>query len=262
MNEVAILIGLQAAGKTTFYRQHLAGTHRHVSKDTMRHNRNKQRRQLHLIAEALEAGDNVVVDNTNPSPDEWRPIINLGHQHGAVAVSYWFPPDIAKSLRRNARRANRERVPDVGIYATLKRLRPPSVADGFDRLWSVADDDEGGFLVTPGPMATPGSQGTAAAAPTAGRAPVQHAAVAVGAVFLLVGVLGFVPGITTRFDTLTFAGHHSEAALFGVFAVSGLHNAVHLVFGVLGPVFSGTYNGAARTFSVAAQCMPSCAPTA
>jgi uncharacterized protein DUF4383 len=73
---------------------------------------------------------------------------------------------------------------------------------------------------------------------------VQHAAVAVGAVFLLVGVLGFVPGVTARSDTLTFAGHHSQAALFGVFAVSGLHNAVHLVFGVLGPALSNTFNGA------------------
>jgi hypothetical protein len=73
---------------------------------------------------------------------------------------------------------------------------------------------------------------------------VQHAAVVVGAVFLLVGVLGFIPGVTTRSDTLAFAGHHSEAALFGIFAVSGLHNAVHILFGVLGPALSGTFNGA------------------
>jgi len=64
-------------------------------------------------------------------------------------VAYWFPPDVAASMRRNAGRANRVRVPDVGIYATLKRLRPPNVADGFDRRWSVTADDEGGFLVTP-----------------------------------------------------------------------------------------------------------------
>jgi hypothetical protein len=96
-------------------------------------------------------------------------------------------------------------------------------------------------------MATPGSQGTPAAAPSWDRAPVQHAAVVVGAVFLIVGVLGFVPGVTARSDTLTFAGHHSGAALFGIFAVSGLHNAVHIVFGVLGPALSSTFNGA-RTY--------------
>lgn len=63
---------------------------------------------------------------------------------------------------------------------------------------------------------------------------VQLAAAAVGAVFLLVGILGFIPGITTNYDTLTFAGHHSDAKLLGIFEVSVLHNIVHLVFGVAG----------------------------
>ena len=65
-------------------------------------------------------------------------------------------------------------------------------------------------------------------------APVQIAALAVGAVFLLIGVLGFIPGITTHYDQLTFAGHHSEAALLSVFNVSVLHNLVHLGFGIAG----------------------------
>ena len=64
--------------------------------------------------------------------------------------------------------------------------------------------------------------------------PVRTAAQVVGAVFLLVGVLGFVPGITTPYDELGFAGHRSEAALLGIFQVSVLHNVVHLLFGVAG----------------------------
>lgn len=64
------------------------------------------------------------------------------------------------------------------------------------------------------------------------RHPVQVAAGVVGAVFLLVGVLGFVPGITT--GHLEFAGHHGDARLVGLFEVSVLHNAVHLLFGVAG----------------------------
>jgi len=59
-------------------------------------------------------------------------------------------------------------------------------------------------------------------------------AMAVGAVFLLVGILGFIPGITTDYDTMTFAGHESDAKLLGIFEVSVLHNLVHLLFGVLG----------------------------
>lgn len=84
-----------------------------------------------------------------------------------------------------------------------------------------------------------------------GRAmtPVQKAALAMGAVFLLVGILGFVPGITANFDQLTFAGHHSEAALLGVFNVSILHNVVHLLFGVAGVVLARTFDGA-RSFLI------------
>jgi hypothetical protein len=74
--------------------------------------------------------------------------------------------------------------------------------------------------------------------------PVQKAALAVGAVFLAVGVLGFVPGITTNYDQLTFAGHHSDAALLGIFNVSVLHNLVHLAFGVAGIALARRFNSA------------------
>lgn len=60
------------------------------------------------------------------------------------------------------------------------------------------------------------------------------AATVIGATFLLVGVLGFIPGITTNYDDLAFAGHHSGAKLLGIFEVSVLHNVVHLLFGVVG----------------------------
>jgi uncharacterized membrane protein YiaA len=70
---------------------------------------------------------------------------------------------------------------------------------------------------------------------------VQGAAVIVAAVFLIVGVLGFLPGVTSRYDQLQLIGHHSGAMLFGVFAVSGLHNAVHMAFGVAGLAMARTY---------------------
>ncbi|ASR36628.1 hypothetical protein BAY61_18300 [Prauserella marina] len=81
------------------------------------------------------------------------------------------------------------------------------------------------------------------------RAPVtrssgQVAAMVVAALFLVVGILGFVPGVTTNYDSLTFAGHHSGALLLGVFAVSVLHNIVHLLFGVAGFVLARTAGGA------------------
>ncbi|AWK74921.1 hypothetical protein CBI38_28515 [Rhodococcus oxybenzonivorans] len=73
------------------------------------------------------------------------------------------------------------------------------------------------------------------------------AAFTVGALFLVVGILGFIPGATTGYDTLGWAGHHSEAEILGVFQVSILHNVVHLLFGVAGVVMARTA-AAARIF--------------
>src|SRR5690606_8566331 len=81
------------------------------------------------------------------------------------------------------------------------------------------------------------------------RSTLQTAAMVVGAVFLLVGILGFVPGITSDFDTLQFAGHESEAMLLGIFQVSILHNIVHLLFGVAGLAMARSWSGA-RTFLI------------
>lgn len=66
--------------------------------------------------------------------------------------------------------------------------------------------------------------------------PIQIAAGIVGIVFLLVGLLGFVPGVTSNFDDIDFVGHESEAELLGLFRVNILHNIVHLLFGVAGVV--------------------------
>ncbi|BCW66072.1 membrane protein [Arthrobacter sp. NicSoilB4] len=79
---------------------------------------------------------------------------------------------------------------------------------------------------------------------TSTRTTVQKASLAVGAVFLLVGILGFVPGLTTNYESLQFAGHHSEAMLLGLFQVSVLHNIVHLLFGAAGLLLVRTATGA------------------
>lgn len=76
------------------------------------------------------------------------------------------------------------------------------------------------------------------------RGMVTTAAKVVASVFLAVGVLGFIPGITTDYDGMTFAGHESTAMLLGVFHVSILHNLVHLLFGIVGLALARTASGA------------------
>ncbi|GAC1410405.1 MAG: DUF4383 domain-containing protein [Mycobacterium sp.] len=69
---------------------------------------------------------------------------------------------------------------------------------------------------------------------------------AMGAVFLLVGLAGFISGITTHYDMMKFAGPRSDAMLIGLFCVSILHNLVHLLFGAAGLLMGRTFDGARR----------------
>lgn len=72
------------------------------------------------------------------------------------------------------------------------------------------------------------------------RSQIQLGAAGFGVVFLLVGVAGFIPGITSHYMDMAVAGRSSSAKLVGIFQVSVLHNLVHLLFGVAGLVFSTT----------------------
>src|SRR5918911_4980677 len=82
------------------------------------------------------------------------------------------------------------------------------------------------------------------------RDPVQALAALVGATFLIVGIAGFIPGITSHlYGGLDFAGHNSQAKVLHLFQTSWLHNIVHLAFGVAGLTLARTWEGA-RTYLI------------
>ena len=84
-----------------------------------------------------------------------------------------------------------------------------------------------------------------------GRADVQNVGMGVGILMLAVGVLGFIPGITTRYGELMFLGPDSHAMFLGVFQVSMLLNIVQLAIGATGWAMSRTEHGA-RNFLMGA----------
>lgn len=144
--ELAILIGLPGAGKTTFFRQRFAATHAQVSKDLMpRAARDKSARQLAAIERALAGGGSAVLDNTNPRAADRAAPIAIARRHRARTVAYFFPPVVAESIRRNAART--PAVPKVAIFTALKRLQPPSFEEGFDEIHDVSAAEGGGFSV-------------------------------------------------------------------------------------------------------------------
>ena len=82
-----ILVGLPAAGKTTFYQRHFAATHRHVSKDLSPNAAGREARQRRLLAEILAEGASVVVEIGLPL---WRPEHARGYvaSYGGSRASY------------------------------------------------------------------------------------------------------------------------------------------------------------------------------
>jgi predicted kinase len=147
--EVIIFVGLQASGKSTLYRTRFSVTHAYVSKDLLRNNKRPVRRQQQLAEEALQAGHSIVIDNTNPTPEDRAPLIALGHQYGAQVIGYYFETQVKRSLEWNAQRSGLARVPPVGIFATLKRLAIPTYEEGFDQLYTAQATEHDQFAITP-----------------------------------------------------------------------------------------------------------------
>ncbi len=145
--DLVVLAGLQGSGKTTFYAARFAATHAHVSKDLFRHNRDRGRRQRHLVEAAAAEGLPVVVDNTNARKVDRAELVALARTLGLTPVLYWFPPDVKGSLARNALRAGVARVPKVAILATVRRLEAPEASEGFEAVFEVTPTREGGFAV-------------------------------------------------------------------------------------------------------------------
>ena len=138
MPQLIIFVGLQGSGKTTYYNEHFAATHVHVSKDLMPNTRSRETKQREVIATALGDGKSVVVDNTNPTPDARAPLIAIGRQYGARVAAYFFEVPVKTAVARNRQRQGKSRVPDVAIFVTARKLKPPTFHEGFDEVRVIA----------------------------------------------------------------------------------------------------------------------------
>ncbi|RBY83074.1 ATP-binding protein [Geodermatophilus sp. TF02-6] len=132
------MVGIQGSGKSTWVREHLAGTHAVVSKDHWRGARRREDRQRRVVAELLAAGRSVVVDNTNPTPADRAPLVAAARAACVGVRAVWLDTPVASCVARNEARQGRARVPLVGLYGTAGRFVPPSVGEGFGRVDVVA----------------------------------------------------------------------------------------------------------------------------
>jgi predicted kinase len=137
--ELVLLIGVQASGKSTFYRQRFFNTHIRINLDMLR----TRHRERQFIETCLRTQQPFVVDNTNITKAQRRPYIEAAKAAGFKVFGFYFQSNVEDCKRRNDQRPIEQRVPLVGLLGTYKRLEQPSEEEGFDRLCyvKIAGDD-------------------------------------------------------------------------------------------------------------------------
>lgn len=131
--EMLLFIGMQASGKSMFYRQHFFDTHVRISLDLLK---TRHREALFLQA-CLSTRQRFVVDNTNPAREDRTRYIEAARKARFRVIGYFFEPDPAAAEKRNAQRDGKHVVPPAGLFGTLKRLQRPTMDEGFDELYLV-----------------------------------------------------------------------------------------------------------------------------
>jgi predicted kinase len=131
--EAIIFIGLQGAGKSTFYRENLLNTHIRINLDML-----KTRHRENIILRAcLEAKQPFVVDNTNPTVEERSRYITAAKENKFRVVAYYFDSTLSECKLRNNQRPQKQVIPLAGIFATAKKLAIPSWEEGYNAIYSV-----------------------------------------------------------------------------------------------------------------------------
>ena len=141
--EAVIFIGLQASGKSTFFKERFQDTHIRLNLD-MLHTRNRERI---LLNACLEAKQPFVIDNTNPTVEDRQRYIEPAKAAGFAVTGFYFPMKMEDCLSRNAQRTGKRLVPELAIKSVAKKLERPSPVEGFDHLYYVRSDGAGGFAV-------------------------------------------------------------------------------------------------------------------
>ena len=130
---VAIFIGVQASGKSSFYRERFFRTHVRVNLDMLR----TRHRERQLFETCLRTGQPFVVDNTNPTKAERQIYIEAGRSAKFRVVGYYFQSVVADCKLRNEQRDDDQRIPLPGLLGTYAKLELPSRDEGFDELYYV-----------------------------------------------------------------------------------------------------------------------------
>lgn len=141
--EAIIFIGIQASGKSSFYKKYFSDTHIRINLDMLK-TRYREQKFFNLC---LETGQSLVVDNTNPTAADRERYITPAKLFHAKVIGYYFQSSIELCMKRNEGRTGKGKVPAHALRSTHSKLVLPHYQEGFDALFYVCLTQEGEFLV-------------------------------------------------------------------------------------------------------------------
>lgn len=131
-------MGIQGSGKSTFYHRFLASEYVHINLDTLK----TRYRESTAFSEAIANGENIAVDNTNPTKADRARYISAAKAAGYKIIGYFMESKLKVCMERNEKREGKAKVPSKAIAATSNKLQMPSYDEGFDKLYFVSNDGE------------------------------------------------------------------------------------------------------------------------
>lgn len=141
--EAVIFVGLQGAGKSTFYREQFLATHLRINLDLLK----TRHRERCFLQTCIETRQPFVVDNTNTTRSERKVYLEAARQAGFRVIGYYFQSKVEDCKRRNEQRPVQERIPVAGILGAAGRLQIAGREEGFDELYYVRIDENNRFVV-------------------------------------------------------------------------------------------------------------------
>jgi predicted kinase len=141
--EAIIFIGIQGAGKSTFFHERFFDTHVRINLDMLR----TRRREALLLAACIQGGQSFVIDNTNPLPADRERYLQPAKAAGFRTIAYFFRVTLREAMQRNNLRPGKQRVPATAVAATFRKIVPPSTQEGFDEVHVVELTSEHGFII-------------------------------------------------------------------------------------------------------------------
>ena len=131
--QAIIFIGIQASGKSSFYKINFFNSHVRLSMDLL----NTRNKENQFLSTCFRTQARFVVDNTNPTLEERKKYIALAKENKYEVIGYYFSSSIDEALKRNSARAGKEKVPDLGIKGCYRKLEIPTSKEGYDKLYFV-----------------------------------------------------------------------------------------------------------------------------